>query len=210
MLVHHYREQWAEARTMTAIRMIDDLYSLAIAGQAITCSSLGLFADAADDLDGNSREWLLQARAHTKAMIFDERLDRLLAAEYVDKLPARTLTQLLDFAHDSDRGIDWLDDLRLAAGKNSSIFDGLPISSTARMERLTGKGDAIGAVDVARSLYTRADVIGASVAHYNFLRGKEISASAFEKQVEAERVALGADAICIFPTMVDHLQPVAA
>lgn len=209
MLVHHYREQWAEARTTIAIRTIDDLYSLAIAGQAITCSSLGLFSDAADDLDENSREWLRQARGHTKAMIFDERPDRLLSAEYVDKLPARTLTQLLDFAHDSDRGIDWLDELRLGAGKNSSILDGLT-GSTARMERLIGKGDVVGAVDVARSLYTRADVIGASVAHYDFLRRKGISAFAFEKLVEAERVTLGAEAICIFPTLLDHLQPVSA
>lgn len=206
MLVHHYREQWATAHTTTEIRTIDDLYSLAIAGQAITCSSLGLFSDAADDLAESCREWHQQARLHTKTMLFDERSDRLLGAEYVDKLPARTLIQLLDFAHDTERGIDWIDELRLDAAKNAHILDAL----TTRMERLSGKGNVVEAVDAARALCTRADVIAASVVHFNFLRDKKISAGAFQKQIEVERVAAGAEAICIVPTVTTGQEGVSA
>ncbi|RYF88299.1 MAG: hypothetical protein EON95_20540, partial [Caulobacteraceae bacterium] len=124
-LAHHYREQWAACRTTAEIAAVDDLYTVAMLGHATVCSNLGLGAAAASDLRDNSAAWARQARAHARAMLFEGQPERLLAAEFVQPLPARTLVELLDFAHDSRRGIDWIDELRAVRARKPTVLDGL-------------------------------------------------------------------------------------
>lgn len=197
-LAHHYRDQWSRCKTVLEIQAVDDLYTLAILGSATVCSDLGLGTEAAADLRSNWRDWAVQARQHAKSMLFDERPDKLLGAEYVGKLPARTLIGLLDFAHDTERGVDWMDDLRLEQGKHRSVFDGFASSPTARLQDLNGKGDSDGFVDVARALSARSNIMEANVAHYEFLNENDLIATSFQAELESARQNAAADAVCVF------------
>lgn len=189
-LMHQYKDQWVRCRTADEIQAVNDLYTLAMLGYATVCSDLGIGEDAARDIRGNCLDWSTQARAHIKTILQLDRPGRFLAPEYVEDLPTRELVALLDFANQTERGIEWVDDLRTNYKKHSSLFDSLPTS------RRSGD-DLSKRLAIAQSLRARADVLDANVSHYDFLQGKQISATTFQKQLEQARKESGAEAICV-------------
>lgn len=199
-LAHLYKAEWARCRNVVEISAVDDLYVLAILGSATVCSNLGMRSEAAIDLRSHVADYSAQARLHARKLLFNDRPDRLLGAEYVEHLPARTLVALLDYASDSDRGVDWLDDLRLQYGKNATVLETLSPIAPARLQRLLGKNQATGAaaIGLAQSLRTRSEILNANTAHYDFLSEKGVSASAFQLELESARTEIGTEAICVY------------
>ena len=196
-LAHLYKAEWSRCRSVEEIGAVDDLYVLSILGSAIVCSNLGMHEEAAADLRSNVADWSSQARKHAKSLLFSDRPDRFLAAEFVDQLPARTLVALLDYAHETERGIDWIDELRASHARHATIFESLTPLAPARLQRLVNKSDVAGPVTLARTLRTRSALLDANTAHYDFLNEKRISAIAFQRSLEAARVGAEADAICV-------------
>lgn len=196
-LTHHYQDQWARSRTLREVEAVNELYTLAILGHAIVCSNLGLCSDAANDLRDHSNDWTKQSRVHAKTLMFSERPDRWLSGEFVDVLPARSLIALLDFAHDDRKGIDWLDELRLAHARDGTVLDNLASSAPAGLQRILGKGDLGDRVTLARSLMARADVMAANVEYFQFLDAKRLSATVFQKLLNEARIESGSDAVCV-------------
>lgn len=196
-LAHHYREQWSRCKTLHEIQAVDDLYTLALMGSALVCSDLGLGEEAAQDLRANSLAWSTQARLHAKALLFEDRPFQLLGADNVDILPSRKLVELLDFAHDTNRGIDWLDQLRSDYGKSTGVLDKITPPVFGRSQRPGGKGGPSEIVNAASLLCARRQVLDANVAHYEFLEAKRVGATDFQKQLDAALKASGGDAICV-------------
>ncbi|WP_298128236.1 hypothetical protein [Brevundimonas sp.] len=201
-LTHHYREQWARSLGVLEMSSIDDLYTLAMLGHAAACSNLGLGAEAATDLRGNYDHWVAQARVHTRSMLFADRPERLLAAEYVELLPARDLVTLLDFGHDRHDGIDWIDRLRAGPTKKGSMPDWVPTLPAPSRPLGGGKNTPSELVDAAKTLNARASVLDAAAAHYAFLSTSAISATQFERLLEDARREDGADALCVWRTRI--------
>ncbi|MDH4384445.1 MAG: hypothetical protein QE280_03265 [Caulobacter sp.] len=197
ILTNQYKQQWSRCRTPREIEAIDDLYTLAMIGHATVCSNLGMMSEAALDLRSNYMDWVRQARMHARAVLFDNRAEQILSAEYLDLLPARKLTELLDFVHDSNRGIDWIDDLRVEAAKTYSPLELLPVIR-AQLGSMGSKSSLPLRVETAQTLLSRASVLEATTAHFDFLNEKKISSSAFQQQLEAERSQSGADMICVY------------
>lgn len=196
-LSHLYKEQWARCRAVPEIQAVSELYTLAILGHATVCSDLGMTQEAANDLQVNCLDWSTQARLHVMTQLFTDRPDRLLGAEYVERLPSKTLAKLMDFAHGTERGIDWLDDLRTGREKNSSVLDRVSTTDSARAFRIVGKGDSLGLVGMAEALAARSDALDATVAHYRFLDAKRVGATEFQRLLHKSRQDSGAEAICV-------------
>jgi len=150
------------------------------------------------DLSKNCEEWTTLARAHANAMLLGAHQEKLLGGDYVDQLPARTLVDLLDFVHDERRGIEWIDVLRSDSSKHSTLLGNLASSAPDSLRRRFGKVEPEGAIALAKSLHARANVMDANVAHYAFLRQKQISASAFQLQLDNARRESEAEAICVY------------
>lgn len=199
-LTHHYQQQWARCQSVPEIETINELYTLAILGYAMVCSDLGLRDAAALDLRKNCEEWTTLARGHATAMLLGAHSERLLGGDYVEQLPAKTLVDLLDFARNEKRGIEWIDVLRSESSKNSTFLGNLTLSTPDSVRKRLSKGEPEGAIALTKSLHARANVMEAMAAHYEFLQEKRISASAFQLQLNAARRESGAEAICVYPT----------
>lgn len=203
-LTHHYKQEWTRCQTVPEIHAVNELYTLSILGYAMVCSELGLRDAAALDLKNNYQDWTALARGHAKAIVLGAHRERFLSGDYVEQLPARALVELLDFAHDEHRGIEWFDELRLGASKSNTLLGNLASSAPDSLRKRLTKGDPEGAIDLAKGLYARANVLDANVAHYEFLRDKQISANSFQRQLEVARRDAESDAICVYP--VDAVQ----
>jgi hypothetical protein len=196
-LTHHYKQQWARCQTVPEIHAVNELYTLAILGYAMVCSDLGLRDAAAMDLRQNCQDWTMLARGHAKSIVLGAHPERFVGGDYVQKLPAKELVDLLDFAHDERRGIEWFDELRLNASKHSTLFGNLASSAPDSLRKRLIKGDPEGSIELAKGLYARANVLDANVAHFEFLRDKQISAGNFQQQLENARQESGSEAICV-------------
>lgn len=198
-LTHHYKQEWARCQTVPEIQTVNELYTLAMLGYAMVCSELGLRDAAALDLRNNCQEWTTLARGHTKAVVLGTHPERFMGGDYVEQMPARVLVDLLDFAHDERRGIEWFDDLRLAASKHSTLLGNLASSAPDSLRKRLTKADPKGAIDLTRGLYSRASILDANVAHFEFLRDKRISASRFQQRLEDAKKDSESEAICVYP-----------
>jgi len=198
-LTHHYKQQWARCQSVPDIRTINELYTLAILGYAMVCSDLGLRDAAALDLAKNCEEWTTLARGHARAMLVGAHQERLIGGEFVDQLPARILVDLLDFVHDERRGIEWIDVLRSESLKHSTLLGNLASSAPDSLRKRLTRPEPEGAIALAKSLQARSNAIDANVAHYAFLRQAQISASAFQLQLDDSLRASGSEAICVYP-----------
>jgi hypothetical protein len=209
-LTHLYREQWAQCRPdPQQISAVNDLYTLSILGSATVCSNLGLHEEAAADLRSNIDAWTRQARMHSKSLLFAEAPLDLVGKDSVEVLPTRELIQLLDFAHDTHKGLDWIDELRRDPASASPASDDSG-STLRRLSELPGKirlpdfggrgkakQERVEAVSAVKALRARSEVLGVNVAHYDFLGEKRVSATMFQKQLQLAQQESGADAICV-------------
>lgn len=204
-LTHHYKQEWARCQTVAEIQAVNELYTLAILGYAMVCSELGLRDAAALELRSHFQEWTALARGHAKAIVLGANPERFMGGDYVEQLPARALVDILDFVHDERRGIEWFDELRSGAAKNNTLFGSLASSAPDSLRRRLIKGDPEGALDLAKGLCARASVLDANVAHFEFLRDKQISASWFQHLLKEASKEAGSEAICIYP--IEMVQP---
>lgn len=207
-LMHHYKQEWARSETVPEIQTVNELYTLAILGYAMVSSELGLQDAAALDLRNNCQDWTTLARGHAKSIVLGAHPERFIGGDYVEQLPAKVLVDLLDFAHDEHRGIEWFDELRLQASKHSTLFGSLASSAPDSLRKRLIKGEPEGSIELAKGLYARASVLDANVAHFEFLQDKQISASAFQQQLEDARKDSGGEAICVYPVEMAQAYPV--
>jgi len=196
-LVHFYKDEWVRCRSVDEISAVDDLYVLAVLGSATVCSNLGLHEEAAIDLRSHVAAWSAQARLHAKSLLFTDKPGRFLGAEYVERLPARTLIALLDYAYDEERGIEWLDALRVAQAKSLTALENLTSLAPARLQRLGNNNEFAGKVSLASTLRARSALLDANSAHYDFLNTNGISATAFQRALETARTDADSEAICV-------------
>lgn len=203
-LSHHYKQQWARCESDADVRSINELYTLAIMGYALVSSDLKL-RDTASDLNVNYRDWRQQARLHTRRLLFSERIDRLMDADYVESLPTTTLVELLDFTHGTCRGIEWIDQLRLDSAKNSSVLDNLASAAPERLRKVITDRKSPETIELAKMLCARAQVLDAAVAHYEFLQDRQLTATEYQKRLEQALASSGQQAICVQPAQLLEL-----
>ena len=90
----------------------------------------------------------------------------------------------------------------------STLFGSLASSAPDSLRKRLIKGEPEGSIELAKGLYARASVLDANVAHFEFLQDKQISASAFQQQLEDARKDSGGEAICVYPVEMAQAYPV--
>ena len=119
---------------------------------------------------------------------------REIDSELVEDLPTRELVGMLDFVHSSDRGIDWIDELRrMPSGSAMSLQRVLP-GGIQKFVRSTSERNGITFV---RRLRARDEVLDANVAHFEFLSEKKISANRFSVEIKEALANSNGEPICI-------------
>lgn len=120
---------------------------------------------------------------------------RLMDSALVKDLPVRELIATLDFVNNSERGIDWIDNLR---SQPISMVQRARSSLPGPFQRLNTPPDEKPGIELARRLRARDRVLGANVAHFDFLSDRKISANGFANEVKSVLSQYGDDPICIY------------
>jgi len=175
-LIFFYGQQWSGTKKIKQLPFLEDCYTIAFTGASLTNSELGMHEVAAKEFNEHYLFWKTIARGNIKNELLSDNPSRLLKDLTARVLPVRQLIKLMDFANDTEKGIDWIDDLR----KSPSLAN--------RPQQI--RGVAVKAIEMANSLVARNEVLQATTAHFEFLHSKNISASSFSKLIETERKRL--------------------
>lgn len=191
-LTHYYRELWSNSSEIHEVDGVDEYFTLAFTGAALATSELGMAEIAFDELDRHFKDWKVIARKHCEVQMIRNDPERFLAPAFVKELPARELVETLDFVHDGQRGIEWIDDLR-----SRSSFR-MPRPSLPGSWQPFGQDDEKPAIEFARRLLARSNVLATNVAQFAFLKDRKISASRFADEVKLALSEHGEAPICIY------------
>ena len=190
-LTHHYKTLWGGSKDPYQIDGLEECYTLAFTGQAIATSELGDHGIAASEFRRHYEDWRVLARQHCSTQLLKGDPQRLLDGNYVDELSTKELVDLLDFSNGTSKGIDWIDDLRRSGGSK------LPkVSLPGNWGPFNKKGEKV-CIDMSKKLLARSDILDTSVAHFEFLRGHNLSSLQFSEFVEEASREAGNEPICI-------------
>lgn len=172
-LAHHYCSQAKSATKLQEVEIFEDYAATAMLGAVLCASDLGLHDAAHDDMRMYQEDWSSMARAQTRRILDLEDAVRLLDGRYVNVLPTSALISVLDFAHHTAKGLDWIDELRTAYGRTTALTSGI-------------RTIAEPAIRYARKLKARQDVLDGYCSHFEFLAAKRLSSSSFASLADSE------------------------
>ncbi len=179
-LAHHYQSLLGESTDLAELSASEDCYVLACIGSVMATSDLGMSDVAQDEMHRHYRDWRVIARKHCGKLLLKDDPARLLDARYVETLPAASLIKFLDFTNDSQRGIQWFDDLRRTLDKTTLLRSALV-------------GVELPVIEYANKLLVKNEVLQGFSAHMEFLAHKKLSISYLARCVEEIRERNGAE-----------------
>lgn len=185
-LIFFYGQQWTGTKDVKQLPFLEDCYTLAFTGASLTNSELGMHDVAASEFSEHYQFWKTIAQENIKRELLGDNPARLLKDVTGAVLPVRQLIKLMDFAHESDKGIEWVDELRKAP------------SLTNRLPQL--RGMPVKTIEMANCLTARNEVLEATASHLEFLDSRRMSVSKFSKAIEDERKRLD-DAPAVFVSL---------
>ena len=194
-LAHYYRELWINAGEMNEIEGVDEYFTLAFMGGALATSELGLSDVAFIEMKRHYDDWQTHARRHCDKHLLRGAPQRLMDESMVDDLPARELIDTLDFVNNTSKGIDWIDELRRLP---TSLGPALQKSLPGAFQRFVAPASEKPAIEFAKRLRARDNVLSANIAHFEFLADKKISANYFASQVKEILLQNDGAAVCIY------------
>ena len=190
-LAHLYGDLWAKATDPKQVNALESFYTLAFTGASIANSELGMHGVAARQFSEHLDQWKRTARLQVRERVLRKDLLKSVSAEVVT---TSEFVKLLDFAHDTQRGIDWLDDLR--SKETKSWIPQLSKTISNPWE----KSD-LGMIDTAKCWQQRSSVLESHEAHLFFLADKKHSVSHFSRGLLKAANDNCLDAICALPVI---------
>jgi hypothetical protein len=166
---HFFNARMRNSSKLPDIIAAEGYYVLAVLGHAMCSSDLGMWEESQASLAEHYFSWQALARQQTRELLGLDEPARLLHRQYVDELPTETLVQLLDFTHDKQRNIGWLDDMRRGLSDRTMLM-------------------AVGRVDprsihFAQALRARNDVLAGYLGHFRYLADNRLSATEFSAAI---------------------------
>jgi len=177
-LIFFYGDLWREAKEIKQIRLLEDCYTLAFTGASLTNSEMRLYNASANNYAEHYQTWQVISREHIKTQVLKDGPQRLLNGVSANLISTRQLVDLLDFANATEKGIDWIDQMRQVNTKLGKTLD-------------------LTAIEMAKKLCARRNILESTGEHLKFLSEKCLSVSDFSIEAERERNKLDAPAVCI-------------
>nr|WP_315240033.1 hypothetical protein [uncultured Albidiferax sp.] len=167
-------------------------------GAALATSDLGMPEVAAVEFKNHYEVWKTTAQKQIKQRLFGDDSYRLLLTATADVMPTRELIKVLDFANGTQKGLDWIDDLRRDQLTKSSMVNRFFSATPQGVQRLLKDEENPSAIKMATELCAKDEILKVNMAHLSFLGEKKLTASQFAKSIEAAGKELGASAVCVY------------
>lgn len=191
-LAHLYGDLWEKVEEPKKIRALEGFYTLAFTGASIANSELGMHDVAVRQFGEHLEQWKQTARTQIKKLLLGKDPAPLQSLS-TDLMTTAEFINLLDFANDTTRGIDWLDEFR--PKRSSSWMPHVPRIPVPWEEKPDQQ-----MIATAKLWERRNGVLEAHGAHLAFLAEKKKSVGEFSRALTNAANENQLDAICVVPT----------
>jgi hypothetical protein len=179
-----YADQLHNSTKPQIALIYEECYCLASLARIRCLAEIEEFKTAQSEMAHFHQYWQTEARKISLDML-GESPERFLITQDVDLVPSSALTGWLDFAHNSDKGFDWIDELRR---KPYQQFD----QSTSSWNPISWwKGSSKGehnperdiTIPALHKLTKRNEVLDGYISQMDMLNAHKVTPSEFEKQI---------------------------
>jgi hypothetical protein len=113
-----YREAFLGVTKLEEALAIEEYFTVTALGHALCTAELDMYKQAENNLQDAYQVWDTVTQRIARDFVIRDEPERLMSPRYADYVKANELIDWLDFSFQSDRGLDWIDELR---GTNSWI-----------------------------------------------------------------------------------------
>ncbi|WP_393009788.1 hypothetical protein [Limnothrix redekei] len=183
-----YRELLAESQALKVTIAHEEYFSLTALAQIRCTAELGMLDIARKEAQEVNELWQAQARRIAKDILIGEYPERFLATDFADTVPVTELAQWMDFIQPEQRGLGWVDELRLKMNETWYARGWLPNLGNlgSGLSRNAGLGldqEKQVVIPTLRKLLARSAVFEGYVAQYKLLEDQQLTPSALEAKL---------------------------
>lgn len=107
-----YRELLIGVNSVQEALPVEEYYTVTAMGHALCAAELDMYEHAYNDLKDAHEEWNSSVRRVSEECVLKGEPERFMYDRYVEHVKADELVDWMDFANNSDKGIEWIDDIR--------------------------------------------------------------------------------------------------
>lgn len=170
-LLHEYQHLWSRLEDLEDLDVLESSWTLAMVGHGLATNELDMGSVSVQDFKTHRLEWQQMAREFCRNKVLKDNPQRLLLPRYVEDMPTAELIALLDFSHGTDKGVGWIDELRLRQG-GESIF------------KWPSFGAESASLKLGRQLAAKDKVLDSIGAHFEFLHDQGLRSGAFLSTIQ--------------------------
>lgn len=196
-----YRELMSEADSIETAMTYEEYFSLTALAQVRCTAELGIFDIACKEIEEINLFWQYQARRIAKEMLLGVYPERFLATDFVEAVSITELVEWLDFVYEKNKGLTWIDDLRLTineswysqnwigktasglfAKNKSKIFS----DTTSGLNKNLGIGlekEKHMLIPALRKIIARGSIFESYLSQYELLEVQQLKPSDFERKL---------------------------
>lgn len=201
-----YKELLAKADMIETAMGYEEYFSLTSLANTRCLAELGMLDIARRNIEDDCKFWEEQARRIANDHLLGQNPERFMFSDFVEDVPTTQLIEWLDFAEGTEKGYEWIDELRsrtdtwYAQGRYSDVGKGTSkvVSSIGKVfARKTPAGIEIEKqkiIPALQKLTARDKVLQGYVVQYELLEENDITPSQLEEkiaQIEPESVIDG-------------------
>ncbi|MGK7895270.1 MAG: hypothetical protein AB4372_17020 [Xenococcus sp. (in: cyanobacteria)] len=196
-----YRELLSEANTIEMAMAYEEYFSLTALAQVRCTAELGMLDIAYKEIKEINLFWQAEAHRISQEILIGEHPERFLATDFADDVSVTELVQWLDFVYQENKGLSWIDDLRLKinelwypenwfAKTTSNLF--AKDMSNIFSDDKSGLNKNIGVgiekerqilIPALRKIVARSSVFESYLTQYKILKAQKIKPSDFEQKL---------------------------
>lgn len=152
---------------------VEEYFILTAIGYSLCSAELGLHDQAANDLKESFLIWQNFSKSFVKESVFRDNPERFLTKKYVPHIKTEEITSWMDFALDTENGLEVMDHLR----DKTPLFD---INLSNKLDK-----EEILSIEVARKLVQRERVLEGYISQYEYYAMHKLTPSSVNQFIES-------------------------
>lgn len=198
-----YKELLSKADTLETAMGYEEYFSLTSLANTRCLAELGMLDIAKRNIEDDSKLWAEQSRRIANDHLLGQNPERFLFSDFVEDVPTPQLIEWLDFAENSEKGYEWIDELRSKMstwytqniGKKARQVFPLIGNVFAHKGRIEGEKQRV--IPALQKLTARDKVLQGYVAQYELLEKNDVTPSQFEEKIAQIEPGLAVDGYLI-------------
>ncbi|BAZ46703.1 hypothetical protein NIES4102_37430 [Chondrocystis sp. NIES-4102] len=180
-----YRELLAEANEIQTAMTYEEYFSLTGLAQVRCTAELGMMDIACKEMEEINLFWQAQSRHIAKTMLIGIYPERFLASDFAYDISITELVEWLDFTYDQNKGLCWIDELRLNMNEHW-YSGGFFVNQSSGLNKKIGVGldkEKQVIIPALRNILARSSVLESYTTQYALLESQKLKPSDFEQQI---------------------------